>query len=295
MRYERWAKQYLDIRRHSGAEVEALCPFHEDHRPSFYFNLKRGMWICHACGVRGNYRQLVKLLAVDAFEEDVEELLQELRKKIEFIDDDPGDVEPQTYPDSWLIQFEHDHHYFSTRGLSDRVIAMFGLGYDVVTNSVTFPLRDIDGKLHGVLRRQLSSGAVPKYLEPTGYKKSDYLYGAWLVTAEHIALTEGQVDALAMWDAGIQAVAMGGSSLSRKQAQAMRELAPRRVTILPDNDLPGRQAVSRAKEMLTGMQVYVGSYDSDWGKDPAELTRDQRVRMYQTAVPYHRWMGHHLV
>ena len=30
------------------------CPFHNDRKPSFYFNDELGVWGCHACGVRGD-------------------------------------------------------------------------------------------------------------------------------------------------------------------------------------------------------------------------------------------------
>ena len=37
-----------------GDEVEALCPFHCDHNPSFYINTSTGAWNCRACGESGN-------------------------------------------------------------------------------------------------------------------------------------------------------------------------------------------------------------------------------------------------
>jgi hypothetical protein len=37
-----------------GDEVEALCPFHDDHHPSFYININTGLWNCRACGKAGN-------------------------------------------------------------------------------------------------------------------------------------------------------------------------------------------------------------------------------------------------
>lgn len=35
------------------AQGSALCPFHDDHSPSFTVNLKTGQFMCFACGVNG--------------------------------------------------------------------------------------------------------------------------------------------------------------------------------------------------------------------------------------------------
>lgn len=43
--------QIVQLRR-AGNEWEGLCPFHDDHDPSFYVN-DDGGYYCHACGARG--------------------------------------------------------------------------------------------------------------------------------------------------------------------------------------------------------------------------------------------------
>ncbi len=37
----------------NGGWASALCPFHNDHHPSFAVNVYGGAYICRACGVRG--------------------------------------------------------------------------------------------------------------------------------------------------------------------------------------------------------------------------------------------------
>lgn len=36
-----------------GREATALCPFHDDRKPSFSVNLKTGAFLCFSCGARG--------------------------------------------------------------------------------------------------------------------------------------------------------------------------------------------------------------------------------------------------
>jgi len=39
-------------------KITALCPFHEEKTPSFYIDLKDGIYRCLSCGVRGNASDL---------------------------------------------------------------------------------------------------------------------------------------------------------------------------------------------------------------------------------------------
>lgn len=44
----------INVRRHS-----ALCPFHDDHHPSFVFNIKKNIWRCYVCDIWGGPIDLV--------------------------------------------------------------------------------------------------------------------------------------------------------------------------------------------------------------------------------------------
>jgi CHC2 zinc finger len=43
------------VREHKGGEeLACICPFHDDHEPSFFFNTVTTQWHCFACGEKGN-------------------------------------------------------------------------------------------------------------------------------------------------------------------------------------------------------------------------------------------------
>lgn len=39
---------------HNAIWMTGCCPFHDDHRPSFWINTRRKIWGCHACGLHGD-------------------------------------------------------------------------------------------------------------------------------------------------------------------------------------------------------------------------------------------------
>jgi hypothetical protein len=47
-----------------GSQYIALCPFHEDTKASFSFNIDNGLWNCKACGVQGNAYQYAERLGL---------------------------------------------------------------------------------------------------------------------------------------------------------------------------------------------------------------------------------------
>lgn len=121
---------------------------------------------------------------------------------------------------------------------------------------------------------------------------SRFLFAAWLVRKngdKTVAITEGSVDCIAMWDAGIPAVAALGSRLSDFQAHLLKSLGVRRAVLLSDNDRAGLEAVLQWHEALEGVQCYVPEYPHRKGvKDPADMRLKERRDAFNTAVPWHR-------
>jgi hypothetical protein len=48
-----YGKYLQQIKRIGGQEFQALCPFHEDTKPSFNFNNETGAYFCHGCNKKG--------------------------------------------------------------------------------------------------------------------------------------------------------------------------------------------------------------------------------------------------
>lgn len=290
-RYGRWAFANLDVVYHSDpVEWYARCPFNENHRhgdrsPSFGINVQKGVYFCHGCKQQGHFKELAKKLRVRLVE--TPPTVDGITSKINRLKADHGE-EVRIYPEAWLAQFINvkGRSYWRKRGLSDETIEEFGLGYDHRTNSATVPIRDIHGRVLGVIRRQLGSNVSVRYVYPKGFKISEQLWGAYNVHGDvRVAITEGSVDSLACWDAHIPSVALLGSRLSRHQAHLIQRLGIKEAVIMTDRDEAGIAAAKQVKSALNGVLVSLGTYRESWlGNDPAELTFSQRREMFLNAT-----------
>lgn len=294
MKYERFARTHLDIVGTSGDEVIARCPFHDDNKPSFYFNVKRGLYMCHACHVTGNAKKLAEALnarlTTDVNADALVNTFQSLRESRE-------GVTLRRYHESWLTRFdiEPTDYWTDERGLSEAIVRKFRLGYDPDRHAVTIPIRDVNGHLLGVIHRLLSKRTRFRYVYPKDFKITQHLFAAHLIKKinQPLAIVEGSIDCIAMWDAGIPAVALLSSHISGKQVKILREANVKRVVLMLDNDTAGWDAREHVHEALTGIQVHDGFYRSEWsGNDPASLTVKQRRTMYnegKRSNPHDRW------
>lgn len=276
MVYADLIEQRFEVVSVSGAEFLCVCPFHNDTgKPNLYANAEKGLYFCHACGAKGSLGE-------------AEPTADRLRTLLRKMESRPKSA-TKTYPESWLQQFDNHTDYWSMRGFSDAIVRRFNLGYDVLRNEATIPVRRMDGKLIGAIRRRLDVDAGgPRYLYPRGFPLSRILFGTWMLGRSHskIALVEGSLDAVACWDARVPALAMLGSNLTSSQHRILHELGVEHVVIFTDNDSAGRQAVLQIREEVSGIAVSAVKYRSYWNaKDPGELTKPQIRKAFHSAQP----------
>jgi DNA primase len=256
------------------------------------FNARKGVWVCLGCGQKGNIFQLAERLGVAVIDAGVQ--TGDLRKRIKRINHLAGhpNQNKELRMDERALKHFVPHPYWNdTRGLSQRTVEMFGLGYDPVTERAVIPIRNSYGNLLGVIYRRLDDGR-PKYLYPVGFARGRSLYASWVVRQSartSVAVVEGAVDALKCWDAHVPAVALLGSTLAEGQRKLLQSLGVHVVVAMLDNDSAGETGTAQLVHALrgSGIRAYVSSY-GDVGSDPGSTPKDELREAFDRALTMRR-------
>lgn len=246
------------VTRGKGTERPFLCPVHGDSRPSASLNIIKQKWYCYTCGAHGS------LTGEDALlEPDYLQLQLWFSQKME---------ENRVYPESWLARWDAGpvHPYWRDR-CGDAAARHFRLGFDAGRDAVTYPMRGAAGEVLGIVRRSLGSDDGPKYRYPKGIDVGHYLFN---YSSEHrraVVLVEGAMDAVALWNVGVEAFAIYGSQLSDAQITLIDRVDPEYVFTAFDNDKAGWRAHYQVAEAMAHRFVRRLSWPASWGKDVDEI------------------------
>lgn len=235
---------YITLKK-AGKNYKALCPFHSEDTPSFMVSPELQIFKCFGCGEGGDMFNFVEKVEGVDFPQALEMLAEKAGVKIERKDFDPNYKKKAKLYEINELATEFYHHLLTNhesgkkalkylkekRGLTDRTIAEFRLGYapntwdtlhkflikkgyinenqllvgaiqekrdgtgfiDKFRGRITFPLIDTSGKIVGFSGRDIV-GRDPKYLntqETMIFNKSAFIYG--LNTAKVDIKKEGVV------------------------------------------------------------------------------------------------------
>ena len=132
----------------------------------------------------------------------------------------------------------HFHHWLLQRGITDTVIAEFGLSehnHPEIGSCIRIPISDD----HAKYRRNPNDPRKPKYLYDIGAKVT--LYGLPQLlesTQTTVVITEGELDTLVLWSQNIPAVSSTGGAMSWQEDWS-ELLKNHTVYIALDNDDTG--------------------------------------------------------
>lgn len=291
-RYSQWVDKNLVVKSRMGSEWLVLCPFHVNaNTPSCCVNVAKGMFVCYSCGEKGNIKRmsekLNRPLTMSFNAEDIRISLAKFSK--------PEEV-AQVYSPEFLQRFKSGamHPYWLERGLSKGIVSEWRLGYDQRLDAVTIPIMSVHDEVLGVIRRFVKNPKTgPRYLYPKGFKISWHLFGANKAHASSdksvLVITEGSIDCLSVWQAGMASVALLGAQLHAHQLTVLSGLGYENIVLFLDRDDAGVHATMKAAAQLTaeGYDVKIAKYPrSADGKDPASLNAADRVRAVEKAIPY---------
>ena len=163
---------------------------------------------------------------------------------------DKPDVSDKIDYSTYLEQCHKDVYktsYFNDRGLSDRIIDKFHLGFDGKKNVITIPFnKDYTGYVHRILFK--GDNIYIKFGNGLFNVAALYTYGtdAYTRNDQYVFITEGQIDAMSFEEIGYNAVGLGGTNNIEKLIEQLKLRQTEKTLVLAmDNDIPGKKATGR--------------------------------------------------
>ena len=288
--------------------VKATCPLapftHSggtDRRPSFGVSIHendQSKAHCLTCGYKGSLLPMAwKLRRPDLFKLALKDNLPNID---DFVPKDDLQARAQSLPKYWgsankpspkkavapvntvldeslLDQFkdmpDNIRKYLRDRGMLDKTIDKWELGYSKQQRRISIPIRNEGGELVAISGRAYGSHQ-PKYLH-SKFHRNVVLYGEHLIEpGKECYLVEGFFQALAIDQAGYpNALARMGTHLSKWQKQKI-DRCFNKLVIVPDGDDAGMESAHKIyQEMKDTMPCQI--VDMPPGKDADSLELGQ--------------------
>lgn len=274
----------------SGDDIIMQCPFHsggQEKNPSFgicsnKMNPNYGLYNCFACGAHGSIISLINELSGRSFDDDYGIQVARLHGDVELLDSRRQIVllgrikaaDINSVSSYELLHYRaHKSDYLTSRGVDCAIQDAFDCGFDVNTNSVTFPVRDLDGKVLFIARRAVNQ---KWYNYPAGVSKP--IYG--LYEMKHLApncsswiVVESMINALTLWGMQLPAVALLGTG-SSAQIDYLNRQGARQYILALDGDRAGALGTAKLQRKLKASTLVMPmppSYDVN-DLNPATLS-----------------------
>ncbi len=203
-------------------------------------------------------------------------------------------------PDSWdtLAKVIERAKYSSADGERAGLLARSEKGrvYDRLRERITFPIRDVRGRVIGFGGRTLGKSDGAKYVnspETPIYRKREAFYGfphalEAIRRGERVVLVEGYFDLIAMHCAGIaETLATCGTALTAEHAQDLRRRA-KEIVLVFDGDEAGQRAMHKGLEVLLPQGLRVRAVFLPDALDPDDFRKthgDAKLRQLIEEAP----------
>ncbi|MEB3167969.1 MAG: CHC2 zinc finger domain-containing protein [Synechococcaceae cyanobacterium] len=287
----------------SGSGFLALCPWHNDRRPSLTVSTRLNRVKCFVCDRGEDPIGWLQDRQGLSFQEAVEELARRYGIPIPELDPQAAaraeaeqrererllalrQGQQQRFQRALAADLASDGPaaaFLRQRGLSAATAEAWGLGLN--GQRLMLPIRDNQGRCCGFSGRSIGD-EQPKYRNTTAdvlFRKSELVFGLdqaadAIRRSGEALLVEGPLDVLQLHQGGFpQAVAAMGTALAPGQRQALQRAGLHRLVVAFDADEAGLKATGRLiaelRPMLIANQFELAVLALPEGRDPDDLLR----------------------
>ena len=236
------------------------CPLHHgDNETAFNVNLENNLYYCFTQNHGGSVIDLIMeiegISAGMAFTK-----AREILKGTNGEEKRGAATAPGNKPIEVSLKLDQDHPYLDRRRIEARTRRYFGIGYcskGKMAGRICIPIHDEYGNLVAYAGRS-TDNRKPRYLLPKGFAKSLVIYNYHRATTsknKKVILVEGYFDVFRLFQAGYSAVALMGTSFSRKQVDLVLSMNQSLVVML-DGDKAGKKCSVKIVDDLKGKKPF---------------------------------------
>lgn len=312
------AHKYLKKVQKSGPDqIMAECPFHTSDNPwgsrTLSMSLSKGLFFCFSCHAKGGLQTLLRDIgeAPALIKIRYGRLIERL-DEVQIPRHDPlrdNLLKNPAIPESILGIFQWCPVDLVEDGFFEETLKYFDVGFDRTHMRITYPLRDIQGRLVGISGRAVNpddeDGSRYKL-----YRKEYKVWGLPPVNTERrvllwnlhrvipslvfnpthpLVLVEGYKACMWVHQAGVQeVVAVLGSGLTDEQVTILSRMG-RTVVLMFDGDKAGFSGTILAGRKLSkALRVLVA--EVPFGRQPDHMHPEEVVGAVETAEPFELWV-----
>lgn len=320
-------KKYLRYTKTSGPNnIGGPCPFHkggQEKRPSFYMHVETGVFYCHTCHAKGTFVQFLRRMGASAKEVDVHFAVAEKapKKRRNPLKKAAG-VGDHFLNEALLGIFEFCPKSLVAEGFDPKLLKRMEIGFDKANMRITFPIRDINGRLVGLSGRTVRTdpderryqvyksedllpfaGDDPDTLaqyRAYDIKNHDFLWNmhnvypkAFYGDTDTVIIVEGYKACLWLLQQDIEnVVALQGSRMTATQERILSRLGVTYILLL-DANKAGREGTYDTARRLQkrGLRVLCCDY-SEWAEEstqPDDLDNEELLSVLDDALPFSKW------
>ncbi len=268
----------ISKQRNSGDHIQITCPYHSngmERKPSAGIRKSDGVFHCFACGEihtlpevishcfghdedligTWGWQWLLKNFATVQVEERKDVEIDFRRSSVADKNSVKADkINNNRVTEEELDRYRYTHPYILKRGVSEKIVELFDIGWDAKTDCITFPNLDKYGNCLFVAKRSVKQ----KFFQyPKDVQKE--LYGIYQLYQLHpfpseVYVCESMIDCLYLWTFDIPACAMNGLG-NEIQFKQLRELPCRVLILATDSDKAGLRARERIRMNMQNTKI----------------------------------------
>lgn len=286
----------IDIQYEVESDFMIYCPYHNNFRTAAAeISKESGQFFCFGCQESVTLVEFVMFTTKRSYFESVR-LIASKAASINIIDDINSML---TKPQSDFIEFDSSlinrlhqsalasdraMRYFNGRGISERSVEQYLLGYSDKQDMVTVPITSPDGMFVGFVARSIEG---KQFKNSVGLPRNKTMFN--LSKAKRfnkVFVVESSFDAIRIEQVGGHAVAALGATVNRQQKELLKKYFTS-IIVVSDNDEAGQGMADRLQEYFSNTLV-IGRLPSSV-KDVSDMNDEELskfVSMFEDEISY---------